>query len=434
MPERHSDQILKRLLALHPKVIDLSLDRMETILEKMGHPEQSLPPVIHVAGTNGKGSLLAYLRAILEAAGLKVHVYTSPHLVKFAERIVLAGDVISEPELSELLLECERINGPDPITYFEITTAAAFKAFAEVPADVLLLETGLGGRLDATNMVEKPIATAITPISHDHEQFLGSDLAGIAGEKAGILKSGVPAIFGPQGDIPLSVLEDRARELSAPLSAYGENWTAETNSKGGWTYQGGPLSGDYELPNLHGLHQVPNAGTALAVLEQLNDFNVTKEHVKAGLQSVKWPARMQHLVKGDLVRSLPPHVEIWLDGGHNEAAGARISETFDQMQQADPLPLFMVCGMMSTKDQASYLRHFQPLVERMITIDIPGETGATPATDLAQIGVQVGIDAQSAASLEEAIDSLYPYLQRNPCRLLIGGSLYLAGQVLRTNS
>ncbi|MBO6826685.1 MAG: bifunctional folylpolyglutamate synthase/dihydrofolate synthase [Sneathiella sp.] len=434
MPERHSDQILKRLLALHPKVIDLSLDRMETILEKMGNPERSLPPVIHVAGTNGKGSLLAYLRAILEAAGLKVHVYTSPHLVKFAERIVLAGEVISEPELSELLLECERINGPDPITYFEITTAAAFKAFADTPADILLLETGLGGRLDATNMVEKPAATAITPISHDHEQFLGSDLAGIAGEKAGILKSRVPAVFGPQGDIPGHVLETRALELSAPAFAHGKDWTAATNTSGGWTYKGGKLSGDYDLPRLYGLHQIPNAGTALAVLEQLTDFDITKDHVKTGLQTVKWPARMQHLVKGDLVRSLPPHVEIWLDGGHNEAAGARISETFAQMQEENPLPLFMICGMMSTKDQASFLRHFQPLTERMITVDIPGESGATPADELAKIGIQVGIDTQTATGLEDAIDSLYPYLQRHPCRLLIGGSLYLAGQVLRTNS
>ena len=434
MPARHSDQILKRLLALHPKVIDLSLDRMETVLDKMGNPERRLPPVIHVAGTNGKGSLLAYLRAILEAAGLKVHVYTSPHLVKFAERIVLAGDIISEAELSELLLECERINGPDPITYFEITTAAAFKAFAETPADILLLETGLGGRLDATNMVDRPLATAITPISHDHEQFLGSDLAGIAGEKAGILKAGVPAIFGPQGDIPLAVLQARANELAAPVRAYGKDWTATANKSGGWTYSGAHLSGDYELPRLHGLHQIANAGTALSVLEALDGFDITSQQVATGLQSVKWPARMQNLLKGDLVRSLPPHVEIWLDGGHNEAAGARISETFDHMHQRDPLPLFMICGMMSTKDQASYLRHFQPLVERIITVDIPGESAATPAAELAAIGIKTGIDTQPATSLEEAIDTLYPYLQRQPSRLLIGGSLYLAGQVLRTNS
>ena len=216
MPERHSDTILKRLLALHPKVIDLSLDRMETLLEKLGHPERHLPPVIHVAGTNGKGSLLAYLRAILEVSGRKVHVYTSPHLVKFAERIVLAGEVISEAKLSELLLECERVNGPDSITYFEVTTAAAFKAFADNPADILLLETGLGGRLDATNMVEQPLATAITPISHDHEQFLGSDIAGIAGEKAGILKENTPDIFGPQTDIAMEVLKDKDSDLNAP--------------------------------------------------------------------------------------------------------------------------------------------------------------------------------------------------------------------------
>ncbi len=434
MPERHSDTILKRLLALHPKVIDLSLDRMETILDKLGNPERHLPPVIHVAGTNGKGSLLAYLKAILEASGKKVHVYTSPHLVKFAERIVLAGEIISEAKLSELLLDCERVNGPDSITYFEVTTAAAFKAFADNPADILLLETGLGGRLDATNMVESPLATAITPISHDHEQFLGNDLAGIAREKAGILKNNVPAIFGPQTDIAMEVLKSRASELSAPTHIHGENWSCSRISDDEWEYKGDKLSGTYPLPNLNGLHQVANAATALAVLERLEGFSFTRDEIVAGLSAVSWPARLQKLSQGELSRTLPTHTEIWLDGGHNEAAGARLSESFTAWNDENPLPLFMICGMMANKDQGAFLSHFQPLVDKAVMVDIPGEDGASPAQELCDVGIRSGLDCQAADSVEEAINHLYPYIQRQPCRLLIAGSLYLAGTILQENS
>ena len=433
MPERHSDTILKRLLALHPKVIDLSLDRMETILQKLGNPERKLPPVIHVAGTNGKGSLLAYLRSILEASGKKVHVYTSPHLVKFAERIVLAGEVISETKLSELLLECERINGPDTITYFEVTTAAAFKAFAETPADILLLETGLGGRLDATNMVDAPLATAITPVSQDHEQFLGNDLAGIAGEKAGILKAGIPAIFGPQTDVALEVLKSKAASLNAPIHSHAEGWSCKRLSDLEWEYEGGVLSGVYPHPNLNGLHQIANAATALAVLEKLEGFSFTKNEISKGLTSVSWPARLQRLTQGEMVRTLPTHTEIWLDGGHNEAAAARLSESFSAWNEKAPLPLFMVCGMMANKEQGAFLSHFQPLVSKAVMVGIPGEEGASSAKDLCEVGIRSGLDCQAADSVEEALNHLYPYIQRAPCRLLIAGSLYLAGTILQEN-
>lgn len=433
MPDRHSDEILKRLMALHPKVIDLSLDRMYQILAKLGHPERKLPPVIHAAGTNGKGSLLAYLKAILEAAGYSVHMYTSPHLVRFSERIVLNGDVISEPKLSEYLLACEEINGPDLITYFEVTTAAALQAFSENPADVLLLETGLGGRLDATNVIDDPAAVALTPISHDHEQFLGSDLGGIAGEKAGIIKSGAPTIFGPQSQIALDVLQEKARLKSVTPYAHGEKWSCQRIDSAHWQYDGGDLSGVYPLPALNGPHQIPNAGTALAVLENLPQFKITTDHIVQGLGAVEWPARMQRLVRGNLVRRVPTSTQIWLDGGHNAAAGEQIAKCFKDWQEDEDIPTYLVSGMLNTKDQLSYYRHLQPVVDKAIMVPILGEEASTPENMLAEIGRNAGINCETAPTVEEAVDMLMPLLMRTPCRLLISGSLYLAGQVLRTN-
>ncbi|WP_206378138.1 bifunctional folylpolyglutamate synthase/dihydrofolate synthase [Sneathiella limimaris] len=433
MPGLHSDVILKRLMALHPKVIDLSLDRMHSILEKLDHPEKRLPPVVHVAGTNGKGSLIAYLKAILEAAGYRVHVYTSPHLVKFAERIVLGGNIIPEAKLSDLLLACEEANGEDPITYFEITTAAAFKAFSENPADILLLETGLGGRLDATNMVEKPAATAITPVSHDHEQFLGSDLAGIAREKAGIIKKESPLILGPQTEVAKSAILQRAAELNVSTAVFGDDWSANRIDDEYWTFKGERYSGTYSLPSLNGPHQVPNAGTALAVLETLKDFPVTPANIEAGLKSVYWPARMQHLEHGNLAQRLPDNVDIWLDGGHNEAAAERIAECFLEWETKDDKPTYLICGMLETKDQLNYLRHMQKFAQKAIMVPVPGEPASTPEKKLAELGRAAGLDCEYAVSVEDAADNLIPYLMRKPCRLLIAGSLYLAGTVLRTN-
>ncbi|WP_439646372.1 bifunctional folylpolyglutamate synthase/dihydrofolate synthase [Sneathiella glossodoripedis] len=421
-------------MALHPKVIDLSLDRMHEILEKLGHPERKLPPVVHVAGTNGKGSLLAYLRAILEAAGYRVHVYTSPHLVSFAERIVLAGEIISEQKLSEFLEHCEAVNGSEAITYFEITTAAAFKAFAETPADILLLETGLGGRLDATNVVDQPAAVAITPVSHDHEQFLGSDLGGIAREKAGIIKQGSPLVIGPQSEIPLKELKKVAARLKIEPFTFSEDWSCHRTGNTHWQYEGKFLSGTYPAPALHGLHQVPNAATALAVLETLDEFTITPEHLEKGLSSVTWPARMQPLTKGNLVRRVPSSVEIWLDGGHNAAAGAQIAACFNEWEKEDDRPTYLIAGMLSTKDQLTYFRHMQTFVQKAVMVPIPGEDASTPAEALAKEGRAAGIDCITAPTVEEAVDMLMPYLVRKSCRLLIAGSLYLAGHVLRTNS
>ncbi|MBL4739352.1 MAG: bifunctional folylpolyglutamate synthase/dihydrofolate synthase [Sneathiella sp.] len=434
MSERQSDVILERLMALHPKIIDLSLDRMTDILQKLGHPEKNLPPVIHVAGTNGKGSLLAFIRSILEAAGKTVHVYTSPHLVRFAERIVLAGEVISEAKLSDLLTYCKTVNGTETITYFEITTAAALKAFADTPADYLLLETGLGGRLDATNVVDKPALTALTPISHDHEQYLGSDLAGIAFEKAGILKKDVPAVLGPQSKVVIKALLEQATKIGAPTFQHGKDWHFSITSRDHWEYEDEEGKHTYVHPALLGDHQIANAATAIACLKTLPGFTLEKEHIDQGLQNVIWPARLQRLVKGPLAQRLPEGVELWLDGGHNEAAGAQIAASFQSFDEVDPKPTYLICGMLNTKDQVSFFRKLEPITDKGITISIEGEAATTSAAELAAMGCAAGIDCIPAPNVEDAVDMLIPHLSKRPCRLLIAGSLYLAGGVLRRNS
>lgn len=293
MTQETTDHILARLMELHPKIIDLSLDRMWQILEKLGHPEQRLPPVIHVAGTNGKGSLLAYLRAMLEAAGYRVHVYVSPHLIRFNERIRLTGSLIEEAALADLLSYCERANGSTPITYFEVTTAAAFKAFADTPADILLLETGLGGRLDATNVLEKPTLTAITPISQDHAQYLGTDIVGIAGEKAGILKSGVPAVFGPQEGCVSDVLVARAAEAGAIPYIFGSDWFFSVLDDG-WCFSSKTGQRKFAYPSLQGTHQIANAATAVACLDQLSGFDVIEADIEKD-----WPMSIGRVACND---------------------------------------------------------------------------------------------------------------------------------------
>src|SRR5690606_9871565 len=296
---RASDLVLARLMSLHPKIIDLSLGRVERLLAALGHPELALPPVIHVAGTNGKGSTIAMIRAGLESGGSRVHVYTSPHLARFHERIRLAGELIAEDRLIDLLERCEEANGGEPITYFEITTCAAFLAFAEEPADALLLEVGLGGRLDATNVVPEPRLSVITPISVDHQQYLGDTLAEIAGEKAGILRRGVPCVVGPQEDEALAAIEARAEALGAPLLLAGRDWTVwEEHGRVAFQDEGGLL--DLPPPALLGAHQVTNAGMAVAALRALGAGDAA---CQAALRDAVWPARMQRLRHGPLIEA-----------------------------------------------------------------------------------------------------------------------------------
>jgi dihydrofolate synthase/folylpolyglutamate synthase len=424
-----SDAVLERLSRLHPKIIDLSLSRVERLLAALGHPERRLPPVVHVAGTNGKGSVLAYLRAMFEAAGRRVHVYVSPHLVRFNERIRLAGALIDERLLTELLEECERANGGEPITFFEITTAAAFLAFERMPADLLLLETGLGGRLDATNVIDRPAVTAITPVSMDHMQFLGDTLAAIAGEKAGILKAGVPAAIGPQPGAAMAVIEARAAKIGAPLHRFGQEWDVAPEGEG-LLYRG--RSGALRLPspNLLGRHQIDNAGVALACLDLLGPgFALSRAQIAAGLRSADWPARLQRLTRGPLAEMLPQGSELWLDGGHNEAAGAVLAEMAKGWRDR---PLHLVFGMLDTKEPRAFLGHLAPFVRSLQAVPIPGEHATLTAAQSAAHARAVGIQAAEAADVEAAIAAIVQ-TERDRCRILICGSLYLAGTVLAEN-
>ncbi|MHA1599684.1 MAG: bifunctional folylpolyglutamate synthase/dihydrofolate synthase [Alphaproteobacteria bacterium] len=422
-----SDAVLDRLSRLHPKIIDLSLGRIEDLLARLGHPESRLPPVVHVAGTNGKGSVIAYLHAMFEAAGSRVQAYTSPHLVRFHERIRLCRGSIDETALLALLEHCETVNGPDPITFFEVTTAAAFLAFADEPADILLLETGLGGRLDATNVLARPRLSVITPVSIDHEQYLGSDLAGIAAEKAGILKSGVPAVIGPQPPAALAAIEQRAAEVGAQLYVFGRDWHAEA-ADSGMIFRGRGAERALPVPALHGAHQVDNAGIALACAEVLDEFALDPPVQNAGLVRARWPGRLQRLREGPLPALLPGGWELWLDGGHNAAAGAALGHVAADWNDR---PLHLICGMLNTKAAENFLRPLAPHLASVHTVAIPGEPASLSADEVAAHVRAAGISAITSDSVHEAVEDVR--CTDAPGRILICGSLYLAGQVLAEN-
>ncbi len=411
------------MMALHPKVIDLTLDRVWRLLSAVGDPQDHLPPVIHVAGTNGKGSTQAMIRAGLEQGGSVVHAYTSPHLARFHERIRLAGDLITEPALTDVLDRCYHANGTDPITYFEITTVAALLAFAETPADYTLLEVGLGGRLDATNVVARPALTIITPVDLDHQQYLGNTLAAIAGEKAGIIKRGVACVVGPQHPESMDVIEAVAARNGAPLLAYGQHWHVSTE-RDRLIYQDDRGLLDLPLPNLPGPHQVMNAGAAIAALRHLGKDEAACE---AAITRAYWPARMEKLTKGALVDLAAP-AELWLDGGHNPAAGVALAAT---LRAQSPRPTHLICGMLNTKDIAGYLRPLAGIAQSLTAVSIPGEANTIPAEDTARFAADVGLPASTAASVQDAITAIRA--AHPQARILICGSLYLAGHVMREN-
>ena len=396
---------------------------MHRLLTAVGNPEQRLPPVIHVAGTNGKGSTQAMIRAGLEATGAAVHAYTSPHLARFHERIRLAGDLISEPALTALLDECVRANGPEEITFFEITTCAALLAFARVPADWTLLEVGLGGRLDATNVIEVPRLTIITPVSLDHQQFLGETLPEIAGEKAGIIKRGVPCVVGPQHPDGLAVIEARATRLGAPLLCHGQHWHAFAD-RGRLVFQDENGLLDLPLPNLPGPHQIDNAGAALAALRHLG---MDEAACEAAVTRAFWPARMQRLRVGPLI-DLAPRVELWLDGGHNPAGGAAIAATLAAMPARET---HLICGMLNTKDVKGYMAPLAGHAVRLHAVTIPGEKNTLPAETTRDAALSAGLTAVTAGSVAEALAGISAGSPE--ARVLICGSLYLAGAVLREN-
>lgn len=428
--------LLEVLATLHPRKIDLSLGRIERLLERLGRPQDRLSPVIHVAGTNGKGSTVAFLRAALEAAGYGVHVYTSPHLVRFNERIRLArkggGRLVDDATLIGAIEEVLKINGADPITFFEITTAVALHLYATHPADFCLLEVGLGGRFDATNVIERPLASVITSVSHDHAEFLGNDLAGIAAEKAGILKPGRPGIVAPQNEHALAMIELEAKAAGAPLFRAGTEYMAFAQH-GRLVYQDDYGLLDLPLPKLIGLHQVENAGVAVACLRR-SGIRLGAEALEAGLTGVEWPARMQRLRSGPLLEAAPPGADIWLDGGHNPGAGMVIAQAFAEIEDRDPRSLILICGMLTTKDPAGFFHPFAGLVRHAMTVPVPGsEAGFDPAR-LAEIATEAEVPARPVADVRTALQTLRAeYAGVRPPRILICGSLYLAGAVLTEN-
>jgi dihydrofolate synthase/folylpolyglutamate synthase len=424
-----SELILARLQGLHPKVIDLSLERIERLLARLDHPERALAPVVHIAGTNGKGSTLAMLDAMLRAAGRSVQRYISPHLVRFDERILFDGRPIAETELSEVLDVCEGVNDGAPITFFEITTAAAFLAFARHPADAVLLETGLGGRLDATNVVARPRLTALAPISLDHQAFLGERLEQIAFEKAGILKPGVPCIVGPQPPEALAVIEQRARAVGAPLSVHGGDWRAsQVGDRLRVTV--GDATRDLPLPALLGRHQIDNAGLAVACALALGDLAPDERALAQGLRSVEWPGRLQRLTRGPLVARLPATCELWLDGGHNPAAGEALAASLDGAGRG---PLHLVVGMLNTKDEAGFLRPLAPLASSVHTVPVPDERASRDPVDAAAEARRLGMAASPAPDVASALAAIAA-ADPGAARVLVCGSLYLAGHVLRENA
>ncbi|MFP6749300.1 MAG: folylpolyglutamate synthase/dihydrofolate synthase family protein [Alphaproteobacteria bacterium] len=427
--EAPSEDILARLIRLHPKLIDLSLGRLRRLLQKLGHPERHLPPVVHVAGTNGKGSTIAYLRAALEASGARVHVMTSPHLVRFNERIRLAGGLISDDDLVAVLAACEAANGDDPITYFEVTTAAAFLAFRDTPGDILLLETGLGGRLDASNVFAQPLLTAITTVSMDHQNFLGDSLAKIAHEKAGILKPNVTGIISRQAPEAARVIAENARNIGAKLLRQDHEWHVQT-SAGQLEFRSPQGRLTLPLPGLKGGHQVQNAGLALACLQNLNGFSVSTADMAAGLTAAHWPGRLQRLRKGPLCEGFGG--EIWLDGGHNPGAGAALAETLRDWRRGDaaPRPLHLIVGMLDNKDVENFLAPFRSLAPEIHAVPVPHETAAMAPERIVRAAIAQGFVANQAADVGSAVQAIS---KAEAPRVLICGTLYLAGSILATN-
>jgi dihydrofolate synthase/folylpolyglutamate synthase len=425
------DAVLERFALLHPRKIDLSLDRVERLLADLGSPHRRLPPVVHVAGTNGKGSTIAFMRAALEAAGKRVHVYTSPHLVRINERFRLAGTLVDDERLGDALARCEAVNAGRSISVFEITTAAAFVLFSETPADYLLLEVGLGGRYDATNVIERPAATVITPVSIDHTEFLGATVDKIAYEKAGILRRGAPAIVAEQDERALAVIEREALKIGALRRFAGRDFFIRSEH-GRLAYEDAEGLVDLPTPRLAGRHQFGNAATAAATLRAIEP-GFSNRALERGLTEVEWPARLQKLRGGPLVALAPPKAEVWLDGAHNEAGGRALAEAMADLEDHAPRPLALICGTLASKDTAGFLRHFKGLAQETLAVPIVGEHAARPAEEVAAIAQSVGLEAAACDSVASALRFLAARDWPTPPRILIAGSLYLAGATLEEN-
>jgi dihydrofolate synthase/folylpolyglutamate synthase len=433
-----SDALIARFLALHPKSIDLSLDRIRRLLAELGHPERRLPPTIHVAGTNGKGSTIAFMRAILESAGHAVHVYTSPHLVRFHERIRLGrlggGRFVEEDRLAQALARCDAVNGLAPITVFEITTAAALLLFSEEPADVLLLEVGLGGRLDATNVIEAPAAAVVTAIGRDHADYLGDTLSRVAAEKAGIFKCDCPAVIASQDYLEAdAVLRERAVTAGAGPILVGNQDFSVHEERGRLVYQDEDGLLDLPRPRLAGRHQVANAGTAIAALRAAGFGGLEAAAYEAGMARVEWPGRLQRLTKGRLAGLAPAGSELWLDGGHNPDGGRVLAAAMADLEERNAAPLVLIVGMLGTKDADGFLRNFAGLARKAVAIPIAGQIAARPAGEVAQMAHEAGLTSSTAPGVEAALAGLADTIWERAPRVLICGSLYLAGEALALN-
>lgn len=431
-PPDHLGDIRARLAQLHPQRIDLTLDRMQRLLAALGHPERRLPPVIHVAGTNGKGSTVAFLRGICEAAGLRTHVFTSPFLVRPNECVRLAGKLVGDDDLIAALTHCERINAGAPITLFESETAAALHLFAQHPADVVLLEVGLGGRLDSTNVIDAPLASVLTPIGIDHTEFLGPTIADIAGEKAGIIKRGTPVVVAEQRDDAMQVIENVAKRLRAPLFAQGQHWHVHLEH-GRLVYQDDNGLLDLTAPKLFGRHQIDNAGLAVATLRAQTHLRIDQAAYQAGLLAAEWPARMQRLTSGKLLDIAPPGCELWLDGGHNADGGRVAAAALGDLEERVSRPLVLIAGMMANKDASAFLGNFTGLTRHVVAVPIPERDGAMDPQSLAEVGRALELRVDVDESVEAALRRIAALAYELPPRILITGSLYLAGQVLKAN-
>ncbi|WP_436356320.1 bifunctional folylpolyglutamate synthase/dihydrofolate synthase [Brevundimonas sp. CEF1] len=414
------DPISQRLLARHPQRIDLSLERMRALCAALGDPQDKLPPVVHVAGTNGKGSTVALIRAIAEAAGLRVHAYTSPHLVRFNERIRLAGTLISDDYLNDVLDRIEAVSGE--ATVFESTTAAAFLAMSETPADLAIIEVGLGGSLDATNVIDRPLLSVITPVDLDHAEFLGDRIEGVAAEKAGILKAGARGVIARQSEAVMAVIERRAAQVHSPLTVMGVDFDAWAE-RGGLVYQDQERFLDLPAPALSGPHQFDNAGVAVAAALELD---LPEAAIAEGLKSVRWPARMQRLTAGPYAeKAQAADAELWLDGGHNPHAGRAMARTLTERQARAPRPLALIVAMLANKDAGGFFEALKGIEAQVFTVSFDG-SAADPAA-LAAVAQGRGFGALAAGSVDEALDRA---LALGAGRVVICGSLYLAGEVL----
>ncbi len=414
------DPISQRLLARHPQRIDLSLDRMRALCAALGDPQDKLPPVVHVAGTNGKGSTVSLIRAIAEAAGLRVHAYTSPHLVCFNERIRLAGTLISDDQLNAILDRIEAVSGE--ATVFESTTAAAFLAMSETPADLAIIEVGLGGSLDATNVIDRPLLSVITPVDLDHAEFLGDRIEGVAAEKAGILKAGARGVVARQSEAVMAVIERRAAEVRSPLTVMGVDFDAWAE-RGGLVYQDQERFLDLPAPALSGPHQFDNAGLAVAAALELD---LPEAAIAEGLKAVRWPARMQRLTAGPYAEKAQGFdAELWLDGGHNPHAGRALARTLAERQARAPRPLALIVAMLANKDAGGFFEALKGIEAQVFTVGFDG-SAADPAA-LAAVAQGRGFGAMAAGSVDEALDRA---LALGAGRVVICGSLYLAGEVL----